>query len=156
VPYEDHELFQGLTRVMASAHSTHEQTEQAMHDLCEGYLRGLVRRKQTEGGEDILSQLVTGPQAAGELTEDQVVSLARLLLVAGHDTTASMIGLSTFSLLIDPELRDTVVNRPELVPGVVEELLRFWNIDNFGLSRVALEDVEVGGTLIRAGEGVLT
>lgn len=155
VPYEDHELFQRLAHVMASGRSTREQADQAVHELCEGYLRGLIERKAKDPGEDILSRLVAGPVAAGELTQDNVVALGRLLLVAGHDTTASMLGLSTFSLLTDPGLRESIVADSDIVPAVVEELLRFWNIDNFGISRVATEDVKVGDQLIKQGDGVL-
>jgi cytochrome P450 len=80
-----------------------------------------------------------------------------LLLVAGHETTANMIGLGTLTLLQHPgqlaELRET--EDPKLVAGAVEELLRYLNIVHSGRRRVAMEDVEVGGRLIRAGEGVI-
>lgn len=155
VPYEDHAFFQELAQVMASGRSTAEQAEGAVHELCEGFLRRLIQAKVGTAGDDILSGLVNGPMADGDLTEDEVVALGRLLLVAGHDTTASMIGLSTFSLLTDQGLRNSLIETPELIPNAVEELLRFWNIDNVGVSRVALEDVEVGGQLIRAGDGLL-
>jgi cytochrome P450 len=152
VPYADRKLFQDLTRVMSSGHSTEEDARSATEQLCEGYLRELIRAKaRSDQGEDILSRLVREQQ----LTEDQIVALGRLLIVAGHDTTANMLGLTAFSLLTMPDLVPGLRTGQFTIAATVEELLRFWNIDNYGLRRVALEDVEVGGVTVRAGEGVI-
>ncbi|WP_232241202.1 cytochrome P450, partial [Kutzneria sp. 744] len=83
--------------------------------------------------------------------------MAVLMLVAGHETTANMIGLGTLALLDLPEqlaeLLDT--EDPKLVANAVEELLRYLTIVHTGRRRVATEDVEVAGQLVRAGEGVI-
>ncbi|MCW2883139.1 MAG: cytochrome, partial [Streptosporangiaceae bacterium] len=80
-----------------------------------------------------------------------------LLLVAGHETTANMIALGTLTMLQHPdqlaELREA--DDPKLVANAVEELLRYLNITHSGRRRVAIEDVEVGGHLVKAGEGVI-
>ena len=80
-----------------------------------------------------------------------------LLLIAGHETTANMIALGTLALLEHPDqlalLRDS--DDPKLVAGAVEELLRYLNITHNGRRRVALEDIEIAGQIIRAGEGVI-
>ncbi|WP_371552225.1 cytochrome P450 [Streptomyces sp. NBC_00554] len=78
-----------------------------------------------------------------------------LLLFASHDTTASMIGLSTLTMLTHPRQRQNLVDHPEKVGPVVEELLRYLTIVQFGLGRVAKEDVEMGGQLIGKGELVV-
>ena len=83
--------------------------------------------------------------------------MASLVLIAGHETTANMIALGTSALLEHPEqlaeLRDT--DDLKLVANAVEELLRYLTIVHYGQRRVALEDVEVAGRLVRAGEGVV-
>jgi cytochrome P450 len=155
VPYEDRELFQRLTRIMASGSSSPEEGAQATTELCEGYLRDLVQRKDREPTDDLLSRLVVEQVRPGHLTIDEAVALGRLLVVAGHDTTASMIGLSTLSMLLDRRLWGSVAADHSTITRTVEELLRFWNIDNFGSGRVATEDVVVGDQLVRSGEGVL-
>jgi cytochrome P450 len=105
----------------------------------------------------MIGRLVTDQLAAGELTRDEVAAMASLMLVAGHETTANMIGLGTLALLEHPEqlaeLRDT--EDPKLVANAVEELLRYLTIVHSGRRRVATEDVEVAGQLVRAGEGVI-
>jgi cytochrome P450 len=156
VPHRDQAMFQGLTRIMASSRSSAAEADRATNQLCESYLRELIALKEREPTDDLYSRLVVEQLVPGHLSEDEVVALGRLLLVAGHDTTSGMLGLSVLSVLLDRALRERLVAEPKIVSGLVEELLRFWNIDNFGLRRVALEDVEVGGQLIRAGEGVIT
>jgi cytochrome P450 len=80
-----------------------------------------------------------------------------LLLLAGHETTANMIALGTLALLTNPDqlalLRES--DDPKLIAGAVEELLRYLNITHNGRRRVALEDIEISGQLIRAGEGLI-
>jgi cytochrome P450 len=83
--------------------------------------------------------------------------MASLMLIAGHETTANMIGLGTLALLEHPEqlaeLRET--EDPKLVANAVEELLRYLTIVHSGRRRVATEDIEVAGQLVRAGEGII-
>jgi len=155
VPYRDHAYFQALTRVMASEQSTREEALDASEEMCEVYLRRLIRDKAEAPGDDLISRLIQNEVLEEKLSEDELVSIGRLLLVAGHDTTANMIGLGALSLVEHPELTQSLRDDPALVPNAVEELLRFWNIDNQGARRVALEDVEVRNTIIRRGEGAI-
>lgn len=83
--------------------------------------------------------------------------MALLLLIAGHETTANMIALGTLALLQHPDqlalLRET--DDPRLVSSAVEELLRYLHITHLGRRRAVTEDIEIGGQIIRAGEGVI-
>lgn len=106
--------------------------------------------KREQPGDDILSRLAV----RDDLTPDDIASTGVLLLVAGHETTANMISLSTALLLEQPE-QIALLADPATLPGAVEELLRHLTIVDTGLPRVALEDVELGGTVIKAGEGVI-
>ncbi len=90
----------------------------------------------------------------GELDREDLISLSVLLLIAGHETTANMISLGTFTLLQQPDRLAELRADPELVPAAVEELLRFLSIVD-GLTRVALEDIEIAGETVRAGDGVV-
>lgn len=154
VPEELQPRFQELTRIMASGDSSKEVASAAVEEMCEEILRPMVRERVVRPTEDVFGSLAA-LIGEGELTEDEVVSLGRLLLVAGHDTTGSMIALSTLSALLDPALKQRIIEDPESIPRIVEDLLRFWNIDNVGLRRVATEDVEIDGTVIARGEGVI-
>jgi cytochrome P450 len=156
VPYADHAFFQRCSRTMISTRSTVEESTSAGDELRD-YLTTLIEVKRREPADDLLGRLAANQLARGELTESEVANMALLLLVAGHETTANMIGLGVLTLLQHPdqlaELRET--DDPALVSGAVEELLRYLNITQSGRRRVAIEDVEVGGQLIRAGEGVI-
>lgn len=155
VPYEDHDFFRAQAMILTSSTATVEQALEANEALCEKYLRQLVRRKMEEPKEDILSRLVTNYVKKGELTEVQVVSLARGLLIAGHETTANTTAMGVLLLLQRPKVWEELRQNTALVPQAIEEMLRFVDVTHLGRRRVATEDVVVGGQLIRAGEAVV-
>ncbi|WP_147942901.1 cytochrome P450 [Microbispora sp. CSR-4] len=149
VPYEDRGKFQHDSAVLLNLSSSIEEGRAAVQDLY-SYLHGLVLAKAKEPADDILSGLVAG----GELTHEEIGGVGLLLLIAGHETTANMLGLGTFALLTNPDQLAVVRDDPAAVENAVEELLRYLSIVHIGPTRTALEDVEVGGCLIRAGEAV--
>jgi cytochrome P450/ferredoxin len=104
---------------------------------------------------DLISRLITSQVLPGHMTREEAVAMIDLILIAGHETTSNMIALGTLSLLMHPEQKDQLVADPALVNRAAEEMLRFHSILHFKGERVALEDVEVGGQLIRKGEAVL-
>ncbi|MFD3471429.1 cytochrome P450 [Streptomyces sp. NPDC058682] len=149
VPYGDRERFQALGQTLLSNTRPLEEVAAAQEGLQE-YLRGLAARKREQPQDDILSRLA----AREDLSLREVAATGVLLLVAGHESTANMIALSTALLLEQPEQIARLAD-PAALPGAVEELLRHLTIVHSGLSRVALEDVELGGVEIKAGEGVI-
>lgn len=156
VPYADHAFFQALTRVLISGGTPVDEAAAANAKL-RAYLGDLVTAKDREPADDLLSRLVVERMRTGELSHDDVTAMAVLLLIAGHETTANMISLGTLALLRDPDqlarLRET--DDPKVVARAVEELLRYLTIVHTGRRRVATADVEIGGQVIRAGEGVV-
>ncbi len=154
VPYEDRSLFQSITATVLSRVNTEDERAAARQAL-RGYLTRLVADKEKDPGDDILSELVHDRMGPGQLTRDEVTGTATLLLIAGHETTANMIGLGALTLLRTPGATDDLRTDPSLMPGAVEELLRFHSITRSGPRRAATADVEVGGELIRAGEGIV-
>jgi cytochrome P450 len=155
VPYADHDFFQDNSKVIISRHATPQQNHAAMVALF-AYLDGLMTKKIAEPGDDLLSGLAERVKA-GELSREDAAQMGILLLIAGHETTANMIALGTLALLQHPDqlalLRGS--DDPKLVASAVEELLRYLNIPHNGRRRVALEDIEVAGRTIRAGEGLI-
>ena len=121
------------------------------------YLHRLIGQKDEQPGDDIISDLVVKRMRTGELTQNDIVGISSLLIGAGSDTTANQIGLGILTLLEHPDELARLRADPELVPQAVEELLRYLSIVELSPAsrRVALEDVEIGGQLIRKGEGVL-
>lgn len=152
VPYSDHDFFESRSRKLLRGPAA-EDVEAARASL-DDYFRMLIERKRTRPGDGLLDELIAGPLESGDIDRDELVQLAEILLVAGHETTANMISLGTFTLLQHPEQLDRLRGSRELMSTAVEELLRFLSIAD-GLSRVATEDIEVGGVTVRAGDGVL-
>ncbi|MEV4364287.1 cytochrome P450 [Nonomuraea sp. NPDC004186] len=155
VPYDDHEFFQQHSATMNHADASPQDKAQASGALF-GYLLGLVEQKEREPGDDLISRLLTERVATGELSREEAAMNGMILLFAGHETTANMIGLGTLALLQHPDqaarIRDT--DDPAVVANAVEELLRYLSIAQDMIVRVATEDLTVGGQLVRAGEAV--
>ncbi|MFJ6215597.1 cytochrome P450 [Streptomyces sp. NPDC092296] len=150
VPYEDHAFFQDRSRILLDTSAAAEEVDRAQRDLLD-YLIRLAEEKRSDPDESIFGRL----SARGALSSREVAAMGRLLLVAGHETTANMIGLSTLALLRDPAQQDRLRQGPDQVKAAVEELLRYLTIVHTGLPRVAIEDTVVGGHPVRAGEGVI-
>ncbi|MFE9442339.1 cytochrome P450 [Streptomyces sp. NPDC006602] len=155
VPYEDHDFFQENSKILITREAAIED-RMAAHGKLLGYLDELMGEKLAHPGDDLLSGLVERVES-GELSRQDVAQIGVLLLLAGHETTANMIALGTLALLEHPDqfalLRDT--EDPKLVASAVEELLRYLSIVHGGRRRAVLEDIEIAGQVIRAGEGVI-
>ncbi|GAB3444101.1 cytochrome P450 [Streptomonospora sediminis] len=149
VPYADHEFFQSRSAKMLKRSTPPEDRSQAVQELL-GYLGELIAQKEQAPADDLLSR-----RLAKSDDREELVMLAFLLLIAGHETTANMISLGTMSFLDHPEDLRAIREDPSKTPAAVEELLRYFTIAEVATSRVALADVEIGGKLIRAGEGVV-
>jgi cytochrome P450 len=154
VPYEDHDFFQHCTSRMLSRTTGPEDRRAAFMSLRE-YLDTLVTRKQADPADDLLGRQVLKQREDGTEDHRALVSLAFLLLLAGHETTANMISLSTVALLENSEQLEAIKTDPGKTLAAVEELLRYFTIADTATTRIAIEDVEIGGVTIRAGEGVL-
>ncbi|MFH7600225.1 cytochrome P450 [Streptomyces racemochromogenes] len=152
VPYEDHEFFEAQSRRLLRGPGPAD-VEDARKRL-QDYLRELILRKRSEPGEGLLDELVETRLETGETDVDELVSLAAILLIAGHETTANMISLGTFTLLRHPERLAELRADPSLMAGAVEELMRFLSIAD-AMLRVCTEEIEVGGVVIRPGDGVV-
>ncbi|MER6780867.1 MULTISPECIES: cytochrome P450 [unclassified Streptomyces] len=152
VPYEDHEFFEGASRRLLRGPELADV--EAARDQINGYLADLIERKRTDPGEGLLDELVATRLETGETDVEELVALAAILLVAGHETTANMISLGTFTLLSHPEQLAELRDDPALISVAVEELMRFLSIAD-GMLRVAVEDIEIGGVTIRPDDGVI-
>jgi cytochrome P450 len=155
VPYADHDYFQRHSSALLDTGTSPDEARSRTEELRD-YLADLVARREVEQADDLLGRLTAHHVTTGELTREEAASMALLLLVAGHETTANMIGLGTLALLRDPWQTEQVRDGgPGVANAAVEELLRLLTITHSGRRRVALEDVRVGDVTIRAGEGVI-
>lgn len=159
VPYEDAEMFQHHANVGLARYATGEDTVKGAMSLHK-YLCQLVEAKMESpapnSAPDAVSDLAERVKS-GELSVKEAAQLGTGLLIAGHETTANMIGLGVLALLVNPDqatvLRDA--DEPKIVANAVEELLRYLSIIQNGQRRVAVEDIQIAGEVIRAGEGII-
>jgi cytochrome P450 len=156
VPYADHNFFQQRARVLLTRDQAVERGVAAQTELIE-YLDRVIAHKLAAPADDLLSRLAVEHVASDELSRHEAARMAVLLLIAGHETTANMIALGTLALLEHPDQLATVrgSDDPALIAGAVEELLRYLSIAHSGRRRIALEDIEVDGQIIRAGDGIV-
>jgi cytochrome P450 len=155
VPYEARGFFWAHAKQLLAA-----STEQAAADAGErlnAFMQELIDAKTAAPGNDLISRLVHEQVVPGHLSREELLSVARLILVAGHNTTASMIGLSCLLVLQHPEVADELraSDDPALIRNAVDEMFRYLGTNHGGRRRVAIEDVEFAGHRIRAGEGVI-
>nr|WP_245740256.1 cytochrome P450 [Nonomuraea maritima] len=152
VDHADRAQFQARTAVGLNANSTPEEQAAARAELY-AFMRRLVAGKRSNPADDLLSGLIHA--AHPPLTDAQLVDVALVLLNAGHETTANMLGLGTFALLEHPDQLATLRADPGLIDNTVEELLRFLSIIQLGVSRVTTAPVTLGGVDIPAGATVV-
>jgi cytochrome P450 len=154
VPLADRDFFQECTskaRARGPAKEDAAAAERQMYDYCDL----LVARKEEKPADDLIGRLIANEMPGGRLTREELITMVKVLITAGHETTASMICMGALTMLLHPDWHRAMRDVPEAVPNAVEELLRYHTIVHEGVTRVATEDVVVGDTTIGAGDGVV-
>jgi pimeloyl-[acyl-carrier protein] synthase len=159
VPTADRPRFQGWSRqrirVLEPTITAREQQEAAQAaDALDAYFLGLIEQRRAEPRDDLISALAAAEAAGDQLSEDELLVMLRLLLVAGNETTTNLIGNGLLALLRHPHQWQLLRSSPGLIPAAVEELVRYdgpVQVDG----RTALEDVEIDGRLLRKGQGIV-
>jgi cytochrome P450 len=156
VSYSDRHRFRDFSKAIVSSSLSAAEVQQAIEGFS-GYMAELIADRRARPTDDFLSTMIQARDEDDRLSEAELLMLGTGLLISGYETTATQIGNFVYLLLSDRSLYRSLVDDPGLVPAAVEELLRFTPLSTMdGFARIALEDVMVGGTLIRAGEGVIT
>lgn len=148
VPYSQREVLRRDSETLFSLEASASAGASAMDELT-GLFLDLIRHKRAHPGDDLISDL-----AGGDLTDDELAGVGVLLLTAGHETVASMLGLGVLAVLSAPEHLPAFLGPQEAVAVATEELLRYLSILHFGVPRCAVDDVELDGRLVSAGAAV--
>ncbi len=149
VPFEDQPEFQRRSDTMLDVFVTREQQAQNTLEM-NTYMQSLVNRHRQDPGDDILGMLIR--DHADELTDEELLGIGNILLVAGHETTANTIGLGTLLLLQHPDQLALVRDDPEVITNATEEILRYLTIVHTGTPRIILQDMIIGGQTMQAGD----
>ncbi len=118
------------------------------------YIRKTIKKRRTDPQDDLVSALVQAEEAGDRLSEDELVAMVILLLVAGHDTTVNLIGNGMLAILAHSDQLEKLRSNPALIKPAVEELLRFTSPVDMATERYAREDVVISGVTIPRGEMV--
>ncbi|WP_433275505.1 cytochrome P450 family protein [Pseudonocardia xinjiangensis] len=119
------------------------------------HVQDLIARRRAEPADDLLTALIQAQEADGDqLSDDELVTMVLTLVIAGHETTAHLLGNGIVALLTHPDQLDLLRRDPSLWPVAVHELMRFCGPVHITRVRYATEDVDLGGVRIRAGEAV--
>jgi len=152
VPYADRAEFQERSATLVRVDGDRDEIMR-VSDALNQYMVGLVLAKQSSPSDDLLSRLIARGEQLGEpLSLPELVSIGITLLIAGHETTANMIALSTLALLRNPVELAALRADPTLAPAAVEELLRYLSVVQFGLFRHVTDDLPVGAATLQAGD----
>jgi cytochrome P450 PksS len=116
------------------------------------YIRGLITRRRAAPQDDLMTALVRAEESGDKLTEDEIVSMVILLLVAGYETTVHLIATGALTLMQHPEQKMRMRENPELAGCAVEEILRYASPVEFATPRLTLEDITIGPVTIPQGE----
>ncbi|WP_076972033.1 cytochrome P450 [Streptomyces sparsogenes] len=156
VPEEDRPKFRTWSDAALSTSSLSAEEFDRNRDELRAYMAGLIEDHRATPRDDLMTSLIEARDAGDRLSELELIDLCVAILVAGHETTATQIPNFVLTLLEHPAELKRLREEPALLNGAVEELLRFVPLGS-GASqpRYATEDIEVGGTLVRAGEPVL-
>ena len=157
VPVADRERFREWSAAMVSpalAAADADRADALLTAFVQSLLALFAERRRAPG-EDLVSALVAVEDGGDTLSEEELCSMIALLIVAGHETTVSLIGNATLALLTHPEQRAELEDDPSLLPRAVEELIRYDGPVERTLNRWAAVDVELGGQTIRRGDNVI-
>src|SRR5579885_2824985 len=153
IPKEDRQQFRAWSQLIVVG-PLGPQPDQALAALEEfiQYIKRLLADKRSHPGNDLTSGLVQVEEQGDRLSEDELISMVWLLIIAGHETTVNLIGNSMLALLRHPQQLELLRANPSLLPSAVEELLRYTAPVSLSTPRWASEDVVIHDQVIRKGK----
>ena len=158
VPTEDQNRFREWSDAAVSGNATQEYVEKILIPHMQAftdYLRAMLEEKRKNPRDDLISALVQAEEAGDKLSEDELLGMVFLLLIAGHETTVNLIGNGMLALLQHPDQLQKLKDDPSLIKPAIEELLRYDGPVETSTERFAREDVAIGQTVIPKGEMVM-
>jgi hypothetical protein len=150
IPADDRADFVGWSNAMVDDSAEEHDAAVQLH----GYLSALIEAKRSRPDDALISALIEDADD-DRLSHDELVAMAMMLLVAGHETTVNLLGNGLLALLTHPDQHELLLARPELLPAAVEEFLRWESPVHSTPARFAAQDVEYAGVTIPAGAVVI-
>ncbi|MGW2920970.1 cytochrome P450 family protein [Streptomyces angustmyceticus] len=166
IPHRDRRDFLAWSDALITPDPSRPELMKEAIGAMQEFYTGLIAAKRAEPGDDLLSDLIAvrddpapgegaGEEGSERLSEDELTSLAFLLLFGGYENTVHLIGNAVLTLLDHPDQLRQLQRDPAELPAAVEEFLRYDGPGPLSLRRFPTEDLEIGGVRIAAGETVL-
>ena len=157
IPYADRDTFRRWSNTLVQGESFMQASaeEEVIAEEFVTYLRKLIAERRARAQDDLVSGLVQAEDRGDALSEDELIAMIFLLLVAGHETTVNLIGNGVLALLQHPDQLALLKRDPTLIISAVEEFLRYESPVETSTLRFAREDVVIGDQVIPRGEMVL-
>lgn len=157
VPVGDRHKFHRWSSAMLSAGASRFGLLRAMPSawLFMRYIRKFIEKRRADLRDDLISALITAKEASESLSDDELLSMVLLLIVAGHETTVNLIASGMLALLEHPDQLERLRSDPRLIKPAVEELLRYTAPVETSTERFAREEVELAGVKIAKGDMVI-
>ncbi len=156
IPVEDRANFRKWSDAFVSGPFKGDQ--EAFYESAMGfvmYLGQIFEQRRRQPQDDLISALLQAEEAGDRLSTEELFSMVVLLIIAGHETTVTLIGNATVAILAHPAVKERLIAHPEEMPKAVEEFLRYELPVQRALTRWVKSDVEIGGKLIRRGDMVV-
>lgn len=153
VDYKRSADIQRLSSITTAASSSAEDLQAAAGEMFE-ILDAEIIEQEKEPGDGLIGKLVTH-MSKGEIERRQVLGQVMMVIVAGHETTANTISMGMLQLFDRSDIRERVTENLDLIPGMVEDMIRMHSLVDGTLSRVAKADMVIGGHEIKSGDGVI-
>ena len=154
IPTEDRDDFRRWSNILISGGVEPEVMRQAAIDMAT-YLSDLIVAKRAEPQDDMMSALVAAADDGDRLSHDELIAMAFLLLVAGHETTVNLIANGVLALIGNPDQLAALRADRSLLPGAIEEFLRFESPVKNATLRYTVEPIDIGGVTVPAHEFVV-
>jgi len=155
VPVEDRHKFHRWSNSMMTISSNWRMLKALLNvSAFMRYMRKIIKNRRADPQDDLVSALARAEEAGDKLSEDELVAMCILLLVAGHETTVNLIGNGMLALLEHSDQMDKLRSNPTLIKPAVEELLRYASPADMATERYAREDIAIAGVTIPRGEMV--
>jgi cytochrome P450 len=154
IPTKDRDAFRTWSNILISGSAEPGAAQKAAIEMSQ-YLSDLIVTKRTAPGDDMMSALVAAHDDDDRLSDHELIAMAFLLMVAGHETTVNLIANGVLALIANPEQMAALRADRSLLPGAIEEFLRFESPVKNATLRYTVESTEIGGVPVPAGEFVV-
>jgi len=157
IPEADRQQFRIWSNLIINSVGNQENFERIVADMVAfaQYLFAFIKQRRQNPQDDLVSRLIIAEEEGDKLSENELISMIFLLLIAGHETTVNLLGNGVLALLLHPDQIEKLQQQPDLIKSAIEELLRYDGPLYTATGRWASEDIDYKGVSIKRGDMIM-